>query len=674
MAEGRKRHERYLMHAHTRSLRAYLPLLLTAVLALCLAPATVSAAPVSGGIFTKQPALSNSFIATVTVTFNSNGGSVVDTQQVESGSLVATPVPDPTRTGFTFAGWYADAPLTTPWNFATNTVGPGDATLYAKWTVNNYHVAFESNGGSAVSAQTIAFGAHVTKPVPDPTRTGFTFAGWYANVSLTTPWNFATGTVGAADMTLYAKWIVTSYVVTFDSNGGSAVTAQSVAFGSHVPAPDPDPTRVGFTFAGWYSDAALTTPWNFATDTVGTADMTLHAKWTINNYHVVFDSNGGSVVASQSVAFGAHVAAPVPEPARPGYIFVGWFADAALTTPWDFATGTVGTADMTLHAKWTFNSYRVAFITNGGSAVTTQDVAFGSHVAAPVPAPTRPGYIFAGWFADAALTTPWNFATGTIGAADMSLYAKWTVNSYHVAFVTNGGSAVPTQSVAFGAHVASPTPAPTRTGYEFLGWFADSALTTPWDFSAGTVGAGDMTLYAGWAGMYKITGSVGSHGSLSIGSGATVGKGSSLTVTITPAAGYGVAAVKVDGVAKGRVTSYEFRSVTASHTISATFKRVTSTTLTASAKSVSKNKYVTLHATLKSTASSYSRMYVRFEVRLPGTSTYILLKNVKLSSTGKASYRYQVLNRGTRYHRVRFLETTSFLPAPLKSGLALRVK
>ncbi len=151
-------------------------------------------------------------------------------------------------------------------------------------------------------------------------------------------------------------------------------------------------------------------------------------------------------------------------------------------------------------------------------------------------------------------------------------------------------------------------------------------------------------------------------------------KGGNLTVTITPAVGYGISNVKVDGKSKGAVRSYTFKNVSADHTISATFRRVTSTTLSASASTIRRSRYVTLYGRLKSSTSHFSSTYLRFEVKLPGSSHYILLKKVKLSSTGKASYRYQVLNRGTRYHRVRFVGDTTFLPAPIKHGVALRVR
>jgi hypothetical protein len=132
--------------------------------------------------------------------------------------------------------------------------------------------------------------------------------------------------------------------------------------------------------------------------------------------------------------------------------------------------------------------------------------------------------------------------------------------------------------------------------------------------------------------------------------------------------------VKVDGVSKGALRSFTFTNVKGNHTISATFKRPTSTALSASAKSISRGRRVTLYGRLKSTTGTFSNTYIQFEVKLPGAKRYILLKRVKVSASGKATYRYRVLNRGRRFHRVRFVENDNLLAAPVKPGLALRVR
>ena len=215
--------------------------------------------------------------ANLTVTFNSQDGGTVGLQPVIVGSKVTEPAA-PTRTGYTFGGWYKEAACTNAWNFAADTV-MSDATLYAKWTINNYTVTFNSQGGSAVTAKTISYGGKVIEPYPEPTRTGYYFEGWFKEAGCTNEWDFGVDVVGAANVTLYAGWTtIPEYAVHFNSQGGSAVSSEHVKEGGKATTPTA-PTRTGHTFGGWYKEAACTNAWNFATDVV-TAEVTLYAKWT----------------------------------------------------------------------------------------------------------------------------------------------------------------------------------------------------------------------------------------------------------------------------------------------------------------------------------------------------------------------------------------------------------
>jgi hypothetical protein len=176
---------------------------------------------------------------------------------------------------------------------------------------------------------------------------------------------------------------------------------------------------------------------------------------------------------------------------------------------------------------------------------------------------------------------------------------------------------------------------------------------------------------------YSIVPIAGMNGTISPSATQTVNHGSSsATFTITPAPGYHVANVLVDGISLGAVTSYKFTDVTANHTIAATFgwtKLPTTTALKANAKVLNSGQYVTLNSVLRG-GKFPPGTTIRFEVKKPGSMTYTLLKTVKVSPNGTASYRYKVVARGTRYHRVRFLGDATYLPAPIQKGIPLRVR
>ena len=149
-----------------------------------------------------------------------------------------------------------------------------NVSLYAKWTINQYTISFEENGGSAVADITQDYGTSVSAPTA-PTKTGHTFGGWYSDAGLTTAYTFST--MPAENITLYAKWTINQYTISFEENGGSAVANITQNYGTSVSAPT-DPTRTGYTFGGWYSDAGLMTAYTFST--MPAENITLYAKWT----------------------------------------------------------------------------------------------------------------------------------------------------------------------------------------------------------------------------------------------------------------------------------------------------------------------------------------------------------------------------------------------------------
>ena len=137
------------------------------------------------------------------VIFSSLGGTEIASIQVPINELISEPSP-PSRTGYNFLGWYADAQYTDLWDFSTDTVIK-NMTLFAKWSAIQYSITFDSQGGSSVESKTSTYGQLITLPVT-PTKTNFVFGGWFKNNTLETRWNFNSDTIQGS-MTLYAKWL-----------------------------------------------------------------------------------------------------------------------------------------------------------------------------------------------------------------------------------------------------------------------------------------------------------------------------------------------------------------------------------------------------------------------------------------------------------------------------------
>jgi len=220
-------------------------------------------------------------IPTYTVRFDSKGGTPTPQEQTVKEDGRVTKPADPTRDNYTFTGWAkADNEAAALWNFETETVS-GDITLFARWAINTHAVTFDSDGGSAVTAQNVAHGSPATKPA-NPTRNGYEFDGWFSGE---TEWNFANAIT--APITLKAKWAIV-YNVIFDSDGGSEVPPQTVRNGNNATKPA-DPTKTigsglylgtitgNYTFVGWYNGETL---WNFESNTV-TAPTSLKARWSL---------------------------------------------------------------------------------------------------------------------------------------------------------------------------------------------------------------------------------------------------------------------------------------------------------------------------------------------------------------------------------------------------------
>ncbi len=192
----------------------------------------------------------------------------------------------PVRTGYTFAGWYTDEACTTPLTFGWTLTE--DADVYAKWEANPCTVTFESNGGSAVDAQSVNYDEAATEPEA-PTKKGYVFGGWYTDEALTEPYTFDEDVQG--DKTLYAKWNE-AVTVTFDAAGGETTDPASVTIARGTAIGNLPSTRRGratgdstasdkdaYTFLGWFTADGE----QVNAETVFDADTTIYAHWSTND-------------------------------------------------------------------------------------------------------------------------------------------------------------------------------------------------------------------------------------------------------------------------------------------------------------------------------------------------------------------------------------------------------
>ena len=184
-----------------------------------------------------------------TITFDTNGGSEIAPITQDYGTEITAP-DNPTRKGYTFKGWDKEIPKTMP---AEN------ITVKAQWEINQYTIAFDTNGGSEIAPITQDYGTEITAP-DNPTRKGYTFKGWDKEIPKTMP---------AENITVKAQWEINQYTITFDTNGGSEIAPITQDYGTEITAPD-NPTRKGYTFKGWDKEIPETMP---------AENITITARW-----------------------------------------------------------------------------------------------------------------------------------------------------------------------------------------------------------------------------------------------------------------------------------------------------------------------------------------------------------------------------------------------------------
>ncbi|WP_041668492.1 InlB B-repeat-containing protein [Acetobacterium woodii] len=378
---------------------------------------------------------------------------------------------------------------------------PEDRDFYYLYTDTKspdleYMIYYNTDGGTKIEPHKVK--ANTFLPVPEvPEKEGYIFSGWYKDNNFTELWDFDHTRIRGVS-TLYAKWTIQTFNVSFNNSGkGNLVASQTVEYGQNIIEPERLVAN-GYIFEGWSTDSSLTTLFDFDNDVVK-SDLTLFAKWTPEKYLVGFEENGGRLIEDQLLDYDALVTEPTTE--RPGYTFKGWFKDSALTSPWHFLFDHV-TGNMVLYAKWEANPSNIVFEENGGTetadlnGVTDQEI-----TDREMPVITRVGYTLKGWFeqadfsGDAVTELPVKFPVDGV-----TYYAKWEANPSNIVFKENGGTETADLNGVTDQEITDrEMPVITRLGYTLKGWFeqadfsGDAVTELPAKFPVDGV-----TYYAKW--------------------------------------------------------------------------------------------------------------------------------------------------------------------------------
>lgn len=440
---------------------------------------------------------------TYTVRYDANGGSgVPDSQIKEYGKDLILSDTQPVRDKYNFLGWSlgqeSNNVIYKPGDTYTSNA---DVTLYAVWSMRQYTLSYNLDGGSLNSGDTLTNsiineGDSATVTSIIPTKTGYDFEGW-VNSSDNQVYKAGEKFVINSDVTLKAKWGTKKYIITFDANEGTgAPNSQTKTHGVDLKLSTTKPTRTGYNFKGWTTikNSTLGTIYQPGDTFNININVTLYALWEKNTYAIEYNANGGSVnPSSQQVKYGETFT--VPTPSRTGYDFTGWTASNGGS--YQAGKSYIATGNITLTANWTAKTYTITYNANGGSvSPTSQQIKYqGSFT---VPTPTRAGYKFAGWTASNGGSYQAGSTYTYTLTGNLTLTAKWTGNQYTITYNANGGTGAPSaQTKTQGVTLILSSKTPTRTGYTFLYWKSQNTGTNYYPGGAYTNNSAD-TLVATW--------------------------------------------------------------------------------------------------------------------------------------------------------------------------------
>jgi uncharacterized repeat protein (TIGR02543 family) len=298
-----------------------------------------------------------------------------------------------------------------PWGLTNDTpvtVSAGaEAEVVASYTyLNQYTVTFDAEGGTPDGeTSTVAYGeTYGTLTVAS--RTGYTFDGWWTASEGGSQVTSATVVSRAANHTLYAQWSAGEYTVSFDAQSGvlSGSSSSSVVYDTSYGSLA-EPTRTGYSFAGWWSSASVGSQITADTIVSSTVDHTLYAHWEANVYWVGFDAQNSALISPTpiQVKYGSTYGL-LSVPSRSQCSFAGWWTDAEGGERITSGTTVSLLSDQTLYAHWLLNTFMVTLYPGTYGVINEADPGpeyqmefeYGSTFPAITVQP-EVGYTFAGW-------------------------------------------------------------------------------------------------------------------------------------------------------------------------------------------------------------------------------------------------------------------------------------
>ena len=407
-----------------------------------------------------------------------------------------TNLPTPTRTGYSFDGYYLEEELATKVTDTTKVTNAENHSLYAKWSPLSFTIKFDKNSDTAVGTMndlTFVYPSDAKLTKSTLTNEGMFFQGWSTT---------KTGSVEYHDeadissirvsndnltVTLYAVWF-NGYTISFNTDGGTPVQSITQVIGGEITKPA-DPTKTGYTFKGWLDGNTLV-------ETFPTVMMeggkNYKASWEAITYQVKFDKNNENATGTMenlSIKYDENKALTANAYELSHYNFIGWALTATGDVVYTDGATVLNLTDengkvITLYAIYEETTKTIIYDKNNENAtgsVNNTVIEKAHSGVAKNNGYSLKGHSFKEWNtkADGTGTAYAEGATIETYETELTLYAIWTKNSYKVSFNTNGGSNIADETIGYGDHYVLAN-TPTKAGYTFKEWNtkADGTGTT----------------------------------------------------------------------------------------------------------------------------------------------------------------------------------------------------
>ena len=393
---------------------------------------------------------------------------------IRDGSIVSC-------TGYQFVTWISGEPAV--YAPGTSYTFNSDLSLDASWLVRTYSIGYTLNNGEVSSPNPGSYTIETNDfTLTNPTRTGYNFAGWSGTGIGGTSLNVTVPKGSTVDRSYTANWTPGTYTVRYNANGGAGYMGNTThTYDEGAALRNNAFTRSGYSFAGWATSPGGSVVYSNGQNVQNLAEsgvFDLYAKWTLNNYTINYNLNGGAVSPANPMSYTVEESADITlnNPTKANYDFAGWSEAGTLGSAEMIVTIPKGsTGNRTYTANWKGTVYSLNYNLNGGAVRPGNPASYTIEESADITLnnPTKVGYNFAGWTEAGVTGDPVMTVIIPKGSTGNRTYtANWKGTVYSLNYNLNGGAVRPGNPASYTIEESADITLnnPTKVGYNFAGW------------------------------------------------------------------------------------------------------------------------------------------------------------------------------------------------------------